>query len=117
VFGANRTASQLRFVISSQAVSTWVINQILSYPGVAEKTNIIAIAPYFDCDSIGNRVNSAYYAIGTVDDIISRCTSTLSSLDSVLSPYSNLTTTRKFNFSCYEAGTSISEQEPIYSGN
>lgn len=103
-------------MISSQAVSTWVINQILSYPGVAEKANIIAIAPYFDCDNIGNSTNSAYYAIGTPDDIISRCSNTLASMDGVITPYLNLTLAKNLNFSCYEAGTSISEQAPIYTG-
>lgn len=108
VFGATRTASQLRFVLSAQAVSTWVMNQILMVPGLSTKANIIAIAPYFDCDNIGNAVNSAYYSIGTVDDIISRCQNTLSTLDGVIKPYQQLAANLSLNFSCYEAGTAIS---------
>lgn len=116
VFGA-RTAKQLRFVLSGQAVSIWVMNQILSVPGLAAKTNILAIAPYFDCEEIGNAVNSAYYSIGQVDDIINRCQITIKSLDKYITPYQQLAANNSLNFSCYEAGTSISEQEPIYSGN
>ena len=87
VFGANRTTSQLRFVVSGQAVNVWVMRQAMSVPGLAAMANIIAIAPYFDCSNIGNSTNSAYYSIGSVDDIISRCDSTLSTMDSAITPY------------------------------
>lgn len=116
IFGPARTTSQLRFVVSSQAANTWVANQIFSVDGLKRKANILAIAPYFDCDSIGNSTNSAIYSGKTVADILNRCQNTLSSLDAVLYPYQQLATTLGLNFACYEAGTSISEEQTIING-
>jgi len=100
-------------VLGGQAANTWVLQQILTVPGLAEIANIIAIAPYFDCDSIGNSTNAAYYALGTVDDILSRCEDTLPTLDPIIQPHQQLAANYSLNFSCYEAGTSISEDQTI----
>jgi hypothetical protein len=73
VFGNN--SPRLKFVISYQAVSQWVADQILTYSTVINGVTItlsnipnliIAAAPYYDCNSIGNSVNTALIATKTV---------------------------------------------------
>lgn len=68
VFGGN---TRLKFVISYQAVSKWVADQILSYSMTINGTNvalkdipnlILAAAPYYDCNNIGNAANTAIVA-------------------------------------------------------
>jgi hypothetical protein len=124
VFGSN---TRLKFVISYQAVSSWVANQILTYSGPFNGANItlsslpnliIAAAPYYDCNSIGNNVNTAIVATETATQVIQTCNSQFASLTSILQTgtsvsanYSNLP------MATYEAGTSISEYATIFSGN
>lgn len=90
VFGGN---SRLRFVISYQSVSKWVADQILTYSvttnGVTTNLKdlpnlIIAGAPYYDCNNIGNAANTAIVATQTVSQILQTCTNQLSTLTSVL---------------------------------
>lgn len=82
VFGANST--RLKFVVSFQVISQWVADQILNGTGLIGVANIIAGAPYYDCDSIGNTTNTAYYAGLTPSDIVTKCNNSLYSLNSSL---------------------------------
>ncbi len=68
VFGYG--SPRLKFVVSYQAVSKWVADQILSTTVTFNNTqkqlstiaNILASAPYYDCGSIGNYVGTANVA-------------------------------------------------------
>ena len=82
MFGAGQT--QVKFVVSFQAVSQWVADQILTGTGLVGVAHIIAGGPYYDCDNIGNTANSAYYATLTPADIINRCNTSLSTLTPIL---------------------------------
>lgn len=103
--------------MSYQAVSQWVADQIFTGTGLIGVANIVAAAPYYDCDNIGNSTNTAYFAGLTPADVINRCNSSFASLTPILN-ISNIVA-QKYNLSMatYESGTSISETDTIYSGN
>ena len=108
-------------MISFQAVSQWVADQILTGTGLVGVAHIIAGGPYYDCNNIGSTVNSAFYATLRPADIIARCNTSLSTLNPILSIQS--TVSQVYNLSmglsmgAYESGTSISENSVIYNGN
>lgn len=117
IFGAG--SARLKFVISYQAVSKWVADQILTYPGLSSVVSLVAGGPYYDCNNIGNYANVATVATQTPADVIARCmdqtnfdtlTAILAIENQVSSAYNNLP------MATYEAGTSISEQNTIYTG-
>lgn len=72
-------------MISFQAVSRWVADQIFTGTGLAGVVDIVAGGPYYDCDNIGNNTNTAIYATLTPDDVIERCNTSFASLQSILS--------------------------------
>lgn len=111
-------SSKLQFVISFQVVSKWVADQILSGTNLVGVANIVAGAPYYDCDSIGNYANTALYATLTPVDIINRCSSNSSfaSMDPWLTTNNVVAKTYNLSMTAYEAGTSISEVQAIYNG-
>lgn len=115
VFGAN--SPRLKFVVSYQAVSKWVADQILSGTGLQGVAQIVASAPYYDCNSIGNSTNTAYYAGLAASDVLSACNSSFTSLDPTLSIENVVATTYNLAMAAYESGTAISESDTIYSGN
>lgn len=92
---------RLKFVISFQAVSQWVADQILTGTNLIGKVNIIAGGPYYDCDSIGNITNTALYATLTSTDIINKCNNSFSTLDSVLTISKNIGTTYNLSIATY----------------
>lgn len=108
VLGAN--SPRLKFVVSFQVVSQWVADQILSYPGLQSTAHIIAGAPYYDCNQIGNSTNTAYYAGLTPADIISRCNNTaiFDTLNTTLTIENKVASSYGLAMAAYEAGTSIS---------
>lgn len=123
VFGSS---SRLKYVIAYQAVSQWVANQILttsitvngttlslsSYPNL-----VVAAAPYYDCNSIGNIVNTAIVATQNASQVIQRCNTSFASLTSLLQTGSSVSGNySNIPMAAYEAGTSISEYATIFSG-
>jgi hypothetical protein len=82
VFGAG--SLRLKFVVSYQAVSKWVADQILTGTNLASQAHIISGGPYYDCDHIGNITNTGLYSAKTPDDIVNKCNNSFSSLDSIL---------------------------------
>lgn len=82
VFGAG--SPRLKFVVSFQAVSKWVADQILTGTGLQGVAHIIAGGPYYDCNNIGNTTNTALYATLAPGDVLSRCSNSWGSLDSIL---------------------------------
>jgi len=98
-------------------VSKWVADQILTGTGLVGVAHIIAGGPYYDCNNIGNTVNSALYATLTPADIITRCNTSLSTLNPILSIQSTVSQAYNLSMGGYEAGTSISENSVIYNGN
>ncbi len=122
-FGGN---SRLKFVIAYQAVSQWVANQILTFTTTINGSSVtlsnypnlvLAAAPYYDCNNIGNNVNTAVVATQTPAQVIQTCNTSFASLDTILqvgvsvsAAYGNLP------MATYEAGTSISEYATIFSG-
>lgn len=90
VFGNN--SPRLKFVISYQAVSQYVADQILTYSSVINGTtvylknvaNVIAGAPYYDCNSIGNTANTAKIASQTPAEVINICNTSFSKLPPIL---------------------------------
>jgi len=118
VFGNN--SPRLKFVISYQAVSQWVADQILTYPGLLSVANVVASAPYYDCNNIGNSTNTAYLATQTPAAVIQQCSanSSFAVLNAVLAIGSNVSHTyNNISMATYEAGTSISETDTIYTGS
>lgn len=118
MFGTN--SARLKFVISYQAVSQWVADQILTYPGLLKVVNVVASAPYYDCNNIGNTSNTAYIATQTPAAVIQQCSS--DSSFAVLDGYLNIgkavsQTYSNIPIATYESGTSISESSTIYSGS
>lgn len=107
----------LKFVISYQAVSKWVGDQILNGTNLTGVAHIIATGPYYDCDNIGNYANTALYATLAPSDVISRCNNSFSTIDPYLNIANNLSSTYNLSVATYEAGTSISETQTIYNGN
>ena len=106
MFGGN--SPRLKFVVSFQVVSKWVADQILTGTGLQGVAHIIAGGPYYDCDSIGNHANTAYFAGLTPADVLSKCNSSLSTLDPYLSIVNQLATEYNLSIAAYESGTSIS---------
>jgi hypothetical protein len=109
VFGTN--TARLKFVISYQAVSQWVADQILSYSGLLNVVNVVASAPYYDCNGIGNTTNTAYIATQTPATVIQQCSanSSFSVLDAILGVGQNVSLSYgNISTAAYEAGTSIS---------
>lgn len=51
-------------------MSSWVADQIFTGTNLTGVVDIVAGAPYYDCDSIGNTTNTALYATLTPADII-----------------------------------------------
>jgi hypothetical protein len=90
VFGSE--SSRVKLVVSYQAVSKWVADQILTYTAVVNGSNVtlasvaglIAGAPYYDCNDIGNSSNVGKVAAGTQDTILQMCTNNFPSLASIL---------------------------------
>lgn len=124
VFAKN--TQRLKFVISYQAVSKWVADQILSYSTVVNgvTTNlasipnlIVASAPYYDCNNIGSTLNTALVATQTAAQVIQTCNAQFASLASILQVGTNVSVTYSLPMATYESGTSISEQATIFSGN
>ena len=124
VFGTS-AASRLKLVISYQAVSKWVADQILTTTvlvnnvnvTVASVASVIASAPYYDCKSIGNTVNTAIVATQDASSVITTCQNQFSSLNSTLTTENTVSATYgNISMGAYEAGTSISEQQTIYNG-
>lgn len=98
-------------------MSKWVADQILNGTGLVGVANIVAGGPYYDCDSIGNTTNTALYATLTPGDVISKCNTSFSSMDSILGIENTVAQAYGLSMAAYEAGTSISETQTIYSGN
>jgi hypothetical protein len=115
VFG-DSASSVLKFVVSYQAVSQWVADQIFNGTGLVGLADIVAAGPYFDCDNIGNVTNTAYYATQTPGAVIDKCKSSLGTLDAMFSIESTIATTYNVKKATYESGTSISETNTIYNG-
>jgi hypothetical protein len=125
VFGNN--SPRLKFVISYQAVSQWVANQILTYSTLVNNVQtslssfpnlVVAAAPYYDCNGIGSTVNTAIVATETAAQVIQTCSTQFSSLTSILQIESAVSSTyANLPMATYEAGTSISEQATIFTGN
>jgi len=118
VFGNN--SPRLKFVISYQAVSQWVADQILTYPGLLSVANVVASAPYYDCNSIGNTTNTAYLATQTPTAVIQQCSlnSSFAVLDAILNIGSSVSQSYgNISIASYESGTSISESDTIYTGS
>jgi len=76
---------------------------------LSDVVDIIAAAPYYDCDSIGDNINTAKVAAGTPADVLQTCQNNFASLVSILNTekevsqaYGNLP------MATYEAGTGIS---------
>jgi hypothetical protein len=125
VFGNN--SPRLKFVISYQAVSKWVADQILTFSttinGVTTKLTdlpnlIIAAAPYYDCNNIGSASNTATVATETPAQVLQTCEDQFTSLTNILQIETNVSASYGgIPMAAYESGTSISEQEVIYSGN
>ena len=113
----NSASAKLQFVVSFQVVSKWVADQILSGTGLVDVAHIVAGAPYYDCDNIGNYANTALYAALTPVDIINRCNSSYASMDPWLTTNNVVAQTYTLSMAAYEAGTSISEVQAIYNGN
>lgn len=90
VFGT--ASSRLKLVVSYQAVSKWVADQILTYStmvnssvvSLASMAGLVAAAPYYDCNSIGNSSNVGMVAAGTTDTVFQMCTNNFPSLTSIL---------------------------------
>lgn len=82
MFGAG--SPRVKFVISFQAVSKWVADQILVGTGLTGVVNVVAGAPYYDCDNIGNNTNTAFYATLKPQDVINKCQNSFSKLDQIL---------------------------------
>lgn len=101
-------SAQLQFVISYQAVSKWVADQILSGTNLVGVANIIAAAPYYDCNNIGNYQNTALYATLSPIDIINRCNSSFATMDPYFKVHNSVAKTYNLSLSAYESGTSIS---------
>jgi len=73
--------------------------------------HILASAPQYDCNSIGNTVNTANVASQTAAYVLQTCSAQFSSLVSVLQTAVGLSTTYgNIALAAYEAGTAISEQ-------
>jgi hypothetical protein len=94
-------------------------NQILTFPitfsGVTKQlsavAHILASAPQYDCNSIGNTVNTATVASQTAAYVLQTCSAQFSSLVSVLQSAVSLSASYgNIALAAYEAGTSISEQ-------
>ena len=83
-------------------------DQILTGTGLQGVAHIIAGAPYYDCNNIGNLTNTAYFAGLTANDVISRCNSSFSSLDPYLGIENTVASTYNLSIAAYESGTSIS---------
>jgi hypothetical protein len=115
VFGAG--SPRLQFVISYQAVSSWVADQILTGTGLIGVVNLVAAAPYYDCNNIGNTTNTAYYAGLTPAAVIAACNTSFFSLNSTLSISNTVASKYNLPMAAYESGTSISESDTIFSGN
>jgi hypothetical protein len=90
VFGT--TSSRLKLVVSYQAVSKWVADQILTYSTMvnsnrvtlASMTGLVAAAPYYDCNDIGSYSNVGIVAAGTPDTVLQMCTNNFATLTSIL---------------------------------
>lgn len=124
VFGNG--SPRLKFVVSFQAVSKWVADQILSTTvtfngattSLSAVASVIASAPYYDCGSIGNAVNTAFVSVKNASYVLQACSSQFSSLTSILQTAVNISASYgSIPLATYEAGTSISEQQTIYSGS
>jgi hypothetical protein len=124
VFGIG--SPRLKFVVSFQAVSKWVADQILSTnvtfnnvtTSLSSVVNVLASGPYYDCGSIGNAANTAYVATQNASYVLQVCDSQFSSLTSILQTAVNISVSYgNIPLATYEAGTSISEQQTIYSGS
>lgn len=116
VFG-DEVKKRVKFVISTQFVSTWVTEQILSYQNLAQIANILSVGTYYDCNGIGNKQNASMTAIRSVDEIIQICASSLNTLDNFLIAQKLLAKKYNLTVTAYECGTSISEEQTIYNGN
>lgn len=124
VFGNN--SPRLKFVISYQAVSKWVADQILTFSTTINGTTVtlsslpnlvIAAAPYYDCNNIGSAANTAIVATQTVAQLLQTCINQNTSLIGILQIETNVSVSYgNIPMAAYESGTSISEQQPIYTG-
>jgi hypothetical protein len=94
-----------------------VADQILTGTGLIGVVNLVAAAPYYDCNNIGNTTNTAYYAGLTPTAVIATCNTSFSSLASILSVSNAVAATYNLPLAAYESGTSISEYATIFSGN
>lgn len=107
----------MKFVISYQAVSKWVADQILNGTGLVGVAHIVAGGPYYDCDSIGNTTNTALFATLSPADVINKCNSSFGTMDSILAVENTVASAYNLSIAAYESGTSISETQTIYNGN
>ena len=79
--------------------------------------NILASGPYYDCGNIGNNTGTANVAAQNVSFVLQTCNSQFGSLASILQTAVNISKSYgNIPLGTYEAGTSISEQQTIYTG-
>ena len=116
VFGSDEQY-RLKFVISTQFVSSWVTEQILSYGDIAKTAHLLAVGSYYDCGRLGSTQNSANSAIKTVEELVKICEDNLDTLDAFLQPQKLIAEQNNLVLIAYECGTSISEEQTIYDGN
>ena len=63
-------------------LSTWTISPsatrtILSWKNASKYATVVAVAPYFDCGSLGSPSNTGTTAVMTVSQVLSACSSTM----------------------------------------
>jgi len=78
-----------------------VADQILTGTGLQGVAHIIAGGPYYDCNSIGNLTNTAYFAALTANDVLSRCNNSFSSLDQILGVENTVASTYNLFIAAY----------------
>lgn len=94
---------RVKTVLGSQAVNTWVSNEVLSFPGMAGHVDALAIAPYFGWNVTPEELPKLHKM--SVDDLVAHTRDTLiPTTKKWLEDQSALTKQYKVEMVAYEAG-------------
>jgi len=108
---------QVEKVLSTWTISTAATTEIVTWKSAWKKASVVAVAPYFDCGSLGSPSNSALISTKTVSQVVALCNATMPSIVPQVSAIATIA--RKYNLSLttYEAGQSLVESAVIEWGN
>ena len=115
LFTTTGQVNRLVNVLSTFTISPSATRTILSWKNASKYAHVVGVAPYFDCNSLGN--DAAAASLMNVTGAINRCLNTMNSVFTTVSAIVSVATSFGLPVMTYEAGQGLVESAVIEWGN